>query len=156
MTTGPLTLTLDASVIINAINPAEAGHAASRQMMATIRTHAIPVIAPTLVLVEVAATIGRILGDSARARAVARQVHRLPVLRLIPLSRTLALLAADLAAAYRLRGADAVYAAVAQRYGTTLISLDAEHLRRLAGIVPVRTPADALATVLTPSGSEAP
>ncbi len=78
-----------------------------------------------------------------------------PTLRLIFLSRALALAAANLAALHRLRGADAVYAAVAQQYGTTLISLDGEHLRRLAGIVPVLTPADALATVMpsTPPSS---
>lgn len=152
----PFNVTLDASVIMNAVNPAEAGHATSQQLLTTIRAQRVPVIVPTLVLVEVAATISRVLGDTPRARAFARHVSRLPMMRFILLSRALALAAADLAADHRLRGADAVYATVAQRYGTTLISLDGEHLRRLVGIVPVLTPADALATLLPPSAPPSP
>lgn len=49
-----------------------------------------------------------------------------------------------LAATARLRGADAVYAAVAERYHTTLITLDRQQLERLAPIVRVLCPADAL------------
>jgi predicted nucleic acid-binding protein len=55
--------------------------------------------------------------------------------------------ALPLAAQHRLRGADAVYAAVALAYTTTLISLDNEHLNRLSGIVSVLTPAQALAQI---------
>jgi predicted nucleic acid-binding protein len=50
-----------------------------------------------------------------------------------------------LAARHGLRGADAIYAAVAVQSGCTLISLDNEHLTRLVGIVSVLTPATALA-----------
>ena len=58
--------------------------------------------------------------------------------------------ALELAAHYGLRGADAVYAAVAQRAACTLISLDNEHLTRLTDIVRVQTPADALAELRPP------
>jgi predicted nucleic acid-binding protein len=156
MSTSPLAVTLDASVIMNAVNPAEAGHATSQQLLTLIQTQHVTVIVPTLVLVEVAATISRVLGDTSRAQAFARHVSQLPVIRCVPLSRALALASADLAAAHRLRGADAVYASVAQRYGTTLISLDGEHLRRLTGIVPVLLPADAVAMLLPPSTLPSP
>jgi predicted nucleic acid-binding protein len=56
-----------------------------------------------------------------------------------------------LAAQYGLRGADAVYAAVAQQAGCTLISLDHEHLTRLGNIVTVHTPATALAELIPPT-----
>jgi predicted nucleic acid-binding protein len=56
-----------------------------------------------------------------------------------------------LAAQYGLRGADAVYAAVAQQAGCTLISLDHEHLMRLGSIVMVRTPAAVLAELISPT-----
>jgi len=52
--------------------------------------------------------------------------------------------ASALAAQQALRGADAVYAAVAVQYECALISLDNEHLTRLAGVVETRTPADLL------------
>src|SRR4051794_13499636 len=122
MTSAALAVTLDASVIMNAVNPAEVGHAVSQQVFTTIQARNINVIVPTLVLVEVAATISRVLNDAPRARAFALHLSRLQGFRLIPLSQALARAAVDLAALHRLRGADAVYAAVAQRYGTTLIS----------------------------------
>lgn len=53
--------------------------------------------------------------------------------------------AARVAASYRLRGADAVYVAVAQEFGTMLITWDAEMLTRGARAVPVLTPTDWLA-----------
>jgi hypothetical protein len=52
---------------------------------------------------------------------------------------------------YGLRGADAVYAAVAQQSGYTFISLDNEHLTRLGSIIMVRTPAMVLADLAPPT-----
>jgi predicted nucleic acid-binding protein len=49
-----------------------------------------------------------------------------------------------LAADACLRGSDAVYAAVSQQYGTTLVTLDRQQLERLPSIVRVICPADAL------------
>jgi len=49
-------------------------------------------------------------------------------------------LAVDIAAHNRLRGSDAVYAAVALRFGTELITLDREQLDRLPRVLPVREP----------------
>lgn len=59
---------------------------------------------------------------------------------------------ADSPAEPRLRGADSVYAAVALTHRCTLVSLDGEHLTRLASVVPTVAPADALAR-LSPTGS---
>jgi predicted nucleic acid-binding protein len=49
-----------------------------------------------------------------------------------------------LAAAHRLRGADAVYLAVARRYGTTLVSRDDEQRTRGAAVASCKTPEEAL------------
>jgi predicted nucleic acid-binding protein len=144
--------TLDASVVLNAFNPAEAGHSTSLQVQTILQVRAIQVIVPTLLLAEVAAMIGRVLGDTTRAQLFARRPSQLPHLEWVVLTRPAALAAADLAAQHRLRGADAVYAAIALQYGTTLITLDREHLNRLTGLVPTRTPADVLAELL-PSAS---
>jgi predicted nucleic acid-binding protein len=56
--------------------------------------------------------------------------------------------AATIAAQSGLRGADAVYAAVAVQMGCTLITLDQEQLTRLTNVVVTQTPAIALATLL--------
>ena len=53
--------------------------------------------------------------------------------------------AAQLASAHRLRGADAIYLAVARRYGTVLVSRDAEQRRRGSLVAPCHTPEEALA-----------
>lgn len=55
-------------------------------------------------------------------------MSRLPNLTLVSLDTTLAEQALQLAAQQGLRGADAVYAAVALKTGYTLVSLDKEHL----------------------------
>ena len=57
-----------------------------------------------------------------------------------PLDDELARRSIELALQQGLRGADAVYAAVALRENCILISLDNEHLSRMAGVVETRTP----------------
>jgi predicted nucleic acid-binding protein len=64
---------------------------------------------------------------------------------LVALTLMLAQQAADLAATHRLRGADAVYLAVALRYGTTLVSRDEEQRSRGSRIVTCQTPEEACA-----------
>jgi predicted nucleic acid-binding protein len=68
----------------------------------------------------------------------------LPFITWISLDDRLARVAFSLAAQHALRGADAVYAAVAREHSCDLISLDDQHLTRLAGVVPTFTPAQAL------------
>ena len=55
--------------------------------------------------------------------------------------------ALTLAAQHGLRGADAVYAAVAREAGSTLVTMDNEHLTRLVNLMSVCTPAAALAAL---------
>jgi len=139
---GPLTL--DASVFLNAFNPAEPHHADSSRLMAHVRANAIPLVTPTLALPEVSAAIARTTGDSDTARQFAEQLRILPGLILVPLDETLALQAAQVAAEQRLRGSDAVYGAVCLRFGSALITLDREQLARLKPILRTRTPRQAL------------
>jgi len=63
---------------------------------------------------------------------------------LVPLDEALAAVATDLATKSRLRGADAVYAAVARQYGTTLVTLDRQQLERLPPTVKTARPAEVL------------
>lgn len=134
--------TVDASVFLNAFNPRESGHSESRRFLARLLEAGSPIVAPTLLLPEVAGAIGRGQRDADLARSFAAALRRLPHLLLIPLDAALAGRAADLAAQHRLRGSDAVYAAVAMQFGSTLITLDLEQRRRLAGVVPARRPTD--------------
>ena len=135
--------TVDASVFLNAFNRHEAGHEISHRFLARLREQAIPIVAPALLLPEVAAAVSRGRGDADLARGFASAVGRLPHLVLIPLDVALTRESASVAAQHRLRGSDAVYAAVALRFGSTLVTLDQEQWERVAGVLPVQRPAEA-------------
>jgi predicted nucleic acid-binding protein len=136
--------TIDASVFVNAFNIYESGHAESLQILTVIQQRGDPVIVPTLVVVEIAAAVARVTDDTVGAQQYASATAALPHLTLVGLSPALARQAAALAASQRLRGADAVYLAVASRYATTLISRDEEQLRRGSRIAACLTPEEVL------------
>jgi predicted nucleic acid-binding protein len=143
--------TVDASVWVNGFDQWEAGHATSRQLLEVLRIRALPIIVPNLVLAEVAGAISRTRNDPAQAEVFATTLGRLTNVTVVPLDVALGDQARVLAAQHGLRGADAVYAAVAQQAGCTLISLDHEHLTRLGSVVLVRTPAVVLAELVPPT-----
>jgi predicted nucleic acid-binding protein len=138
------TYTVDASVFLNAFNPYEAGHQESNRLLAGMQEEAVPIIVPTLLLPEVSAAVARGRDDAELARRFTAQLRRLPHLVLVPVDERLAEQAADIAAQHRLRGSDAVYAAVALRFGSTLVTLDEEQRRRIAEVIPTRLPGQAL------------
>ena len=142
--------TIDASVHVSALNPTEAGSADSQEFLAQVQRQRVPLFCPTLLLVEVAAAIARVLDDTGRAVALAMELRGWPNQILVSLDEPLADRAADLAATARLRGADAVYAAVAQQYGTVLVTLDRQQLERLPPVVKTARPADVLRAVAPP------
>lgn len=138
----PATVTVDASVFINAYNPDEDEHEESRAFLARLRSRATPIIVPNLLAVEAAAGIARAVDDSDLAKRFADRLMRLPHLIPVSLDGPLTSMAADLAADRRLRGADAVYGAVALRFGTALITRDRQQLERLVEVVPTLHPRD--------------
>jgi predicted nucleic acid-binding protein len=137
--------TIDASVWVNGFDRRESGHQISRQLLELLGTHALPIIVPNLVLIEVAAVISRTRNIPAQAQTFAIALSNLPNVTILPLDDVLTHQTITLAAQHKLRGADAVYAAVAKQAGCTLITLDNEQLTRLAGVVIAQTPTAALA-----------
>lgn len=137
--------TIDASVFVNAFNPHEEGHAESLATLTAIQERGDPIIVPTLLLPEVAAAVARASDDSDGALAYASAMVGLAHLTLVTMTPTMARQAAELAAVHRLRGADAIYIAVARRYGTTLVSRDEEQRARGSAVVTCQTPEEALA-----------
>ena len=142
--------TVDASVWVNAFDQREPGHEVSRKFLEVLRSHALPIIVPNLVLVEVAGAISRTRCVSVQAQAFAIALSRLPHLTVRVLDEVCAFHALTLAAQHRLRGADAVYAAVAREAGSTLVTLDNEHLTQLFNLITVCTPEVALVALTSP------
>ena len=146
--------TIDASVHINAVNPAEEGSAESQAFLKQLRDQAWPMFSPTLLLVEVATAVARAQNDSEHGIAIAQAIRGIPNQVWIPLDGALAEDATRLGAEHRLRGADAIYAAVALRYRTTLITLDRQQLERLSPTMTVLTPAQAIERLAVPPKAE--
>ena len=141
--------TIDASVHVSALNPIETDSVDSQAFLAWVRQHRQPLFCPTLLLTEVAAAVARALDNTDRAIALAATLRGWSNQTLVPLDGALSDRAVQLAATLRLRGADAVYAAVAQQYGTTLVTLDRQQLERLPAVVKVLRPTEALRAVQT-------
>lgn len=133
-------VTVDASVVVNAFSPSEKGSEHSWRFLSELRQKAVPLIVPTYLLVEVVASLARKQNHTELALDWFYEFQRFPHVTWVNLDENLAALAAEIAAHHRLRGSDAVYAAVAQRFATTLVTLDAEQLERVQAVVAVRMP----------------
>src|SRR5512138_2666927 len=124
-------VTVDASVFVNAFSPTEEGSNRSLDFITRLRNEVTPIIQPTLFLPEVVASIARKKGDTELALELAQEFKGFSSLILVALDASLAHFASEVAATNRLHGSDAVYAAIALRFGTELITLDKEQLERL-------------------------
>lgn len=138
-------LTLDANVFVSASAPAEAQYAISLTFIGRVVAQSVAVYCPSLVLPEVAAAIIRPTSNAALAAQTVSGIGLLPNITLVTLTEQRARQAAHIAVSCRLRGPDAVYVAVAQEFGTTLITWDVELLTRGVLSVPTMTPSDWLA-----------
>ncbi len=142
--------TLDASIVARDFDPSDPEYAVCHELIAQLDQQAIPVIVPRLLLAEIAGLARRLTRDPIRARLVVEAWRTFTHVRIVPLDDALIDTAAEIAADYALRGADAVYVAVARRHGCTLVSLDREQRERSAAIITTRTPIEALADLQAP------
>ncbi len=131
---------VDASVWVSRLVAGDVHHGRCQAWGQTQSEQGGLLIAPVLVLAEIAGAISRRTGQPELAEAAVAQVQRLPGLRLVPLDANLAKLAAGLAGRHSLRGADAVYVAAAQRLQVPLVTLDDEQLRRGRAVVTTLEP----------------
>ena len=134
--------TLDASVFINAFNPAEKGHETSREMLDRFRRDGTAIVEPTLLLPEAAAAVRRGTDNVELAQQFATELHRAAGLFWVELDEKLAQQAVGIAAEHSLRGSDAVYTSVALRFGAALVTLDRQQLERVPSVVEALIPAD--------------
>jgi predicted nucleic acid-binding protein len=132
---------IDASVYVALVNAGEKAHAVSWAWFEHTRVTNQPVVAPAILIPEVAAAISRGVGDMALANRIVGQLKGAGVIELLPVSLALAERAAEIAAGHRIRGCDAVYIAVAEQLGEPLVTLDRQQLERAAAIVEVIGPA---------------
>ncbi len=142
--------TLDASVVGRDFDPGDPEYRTCHELIAQLDQQAIPVIVPRLLLAEVAGLARRLTRDSIRAHLVIDAWRTFTHVLIVPLDDALIDTAAEIAADFALRGADAMYVAVARQYSCMLVSLDREQRERAAAIVTTRTPAEVLAELQPP------
>ena len=138
-------MTIDANVFVSALSPSDALYADSLAFLNRVRQGHRRIVCLTLVLPECAGAIMRPTGSSTLAQTAVNFLQALPGINFVSLSRARSLRAANISIPCRLRGADAVYVAVAQEFGTTLVTWDAEMLARGTAAIVVMTPTDWLA-----------
>lgn len=131
---------LDASVIINAQRPTEPHAQASRAFFEIIKREQHKVFLPEIAIPEITAGLYRGTKDPELAYEFAMALRDLPNLSFVSVDRGLADLAARLIRETGLRGADAIYLALAQDYGLALVTLDKDQLQHGKRFVVVRRP----------------
>lgn len=135
-----MSLTIDANLWLAAGDPAEPSEEVSSQFLLTVVASNETIESPLLLQVEIAGAAAR---KTRNAEDALRFVHEVSVVATHTwhvLDGALAASASALASRLFLRGADAVYVAVAALTGSTLITLDRELIRRSASVIPVLTP----------------
>jgi predicted nucleic acid-binding protein len=133
-------LVVDGSVWVSRYLPAEETHDSSREWLERYFRAGGQLVEPMLLLVELAAAISRRTGAADIALETAQQLTRLRSIRFVAVDRRLGAMATQIAADRRLRGADAIYAAVASRLGIPLLTWDREQLERSGGFIRTATP----------------
>ena len=131
---------IDASVYVALVNAHESEHSSSWAWFDQTLAAGEAIVAPVILLPEVAAALSRGVGDPMLAQRVVQQLERSEVIELIPVTMALAAQAAAIAAEHWIRGCDAVYVALAGQLSDTLVTLDRQQLERGAPLVTVRSP----------------
>ncbi|MEA3441695.1 MAG: type II toxin-antitoxin system VapC family toxin [Chloroflexota bacterium] len=131
---------IDASVYVSLVNAHEKSHASSWTWFEDTQTRDEKIVAPVILLDEVASALSRGVGDPELANIAVQHLGKSSLIVLVPVTRSLAEFAAVIAAEHRIRGCDAVYVAVAAQLDDALVTLDQQQLKRAASIIRVRKP----------------
>jgi predicted nucleic acid-binding protein len=140
MTTIPSVVVTDASVWVARLTPQEPKHDVCVGWWRDFDATSGRIIAPVLLLAEVGGAISRRTGKPALAQRVVQTLLDTPELTFVPMDRELGEHAAAMAANLGLRGADAIYVALAHRLNLPLLSLDEEHTTKAGRTVQVLQP----------------
>ena len=131
---------IDASVYIAILNIGETEHQASINWLRRMQRTGEPILAPNILLAEVGAAISRGTHDTLLARRVLHRLQTSTLITLRPVTESLANRSAEIAIDHRIRGCDAIYVALAEQVGHTLVTLDRQQLERGATVIATTSP----------------
>jgi len=131
---------IDASVIVSAANPKDFYFAQSKKFLAQIREKGLKVFLPEIIIPETTSGLLRAIGDQKAVYELALSFRNVPNFSFVVVDSRLANLASWIICKTGLRGADAIYVALAYDYNLELITLDNEQLEKGKKLVKVRKP----------------
>lgn len=131
---------VDASVWVARFLAADRHHVVAMACITTLLERDARLVIPVLAWPEVAGAIARRTGKLEDGHEAVDIIRALRWIESIPMDQSLAHEAAKIAGSRRLRGADAVYVALAVACHEPLLTLDAEMLERARGVVEAFTP----------------
>ena len=135
-------MVIDTSVWVASFLPEEKHHSESVLCLRRVVALDMRVTLPTLAMAEIAGAIARRSGSEHPAAKIIAFVQAQSWIEFTPIDDVLGKAAAQMAISQRLRGADAVYVALASQRDGMLITLDREMLERAPTPVTARTPSD--------------
>lgn len=133
---------VDASVWVASFLPDEKHHQDAALFLRRLVESGVRVMLPTLALAEIGGAIARRSTDEHPASKIIAFIHAQSWIEFAPIDDVLGNSAAQAAIHQRLRGADAVYVALAAARRQPLITLDREMLERAPDDIKCMAPAD--------------
>lgn len=130
----------DASFWVSAFYEQDSHHKEADELLRRIVKQDLPVAAPVLALVELAGALFRRTKDPSGVEATLRYLQHQIWLTWVPLTIPFSEAASKIAISCSLRGADAVYVALAQQKEAPLITRDKEILARGQSAAVILTP----------------
>lgn len=127
---------VDANVWVASHDTSDVTHVESLRFLRRVLQDGLPLHAPALLLAEVGCSVARRSRSESVGRAIVMKLRSLPQLSLAPMDDAFVSDAVECGTRLRLRGADAFYAAAAERRSGVLVTWDGELIQRAAGITP--------------------
>lgn len=128
---------VDASVWVGAADASDPSSADSRAFLAALAARQVPIALPSIARIEVACALARRLRDTNAAQRLADALLASPQVRERPLDADSVRRAVSLGTQGFLRGADAIYAALTEQLGATLVAWDDELVQRAGAVTPI-------------------
>ncbi len=134
------TVVIDACVWISWFVPHDNNHAKAQQWLNNHAASGGEMVAPTFLLLEVAAGTARATNNTQAAQQLANHLANLSSLLLITVDEAMIADAVTVSTQYRLKAGDALYVVVSQRMGIPLATFDQEIIQRTASIITTVVP----------------
>jgi len=134
---------VDSSVFLSGFLNYEPYHKESLKCLVYFKENpSISLFLPELLIPEVGCIVARMIKNPKLGVDFANSLREFTNFKFIPIDRHIADLSLKIGTLLFLRGADAIYVALAYNFNSTLISLDKEHLKKAKKLIKVIHPKD--------------